>query len=173
MWESKNGVDELFRQMDRMRKAWVRVNPSKTLNKSQFATLFTLARLSCQAEGTPSPGTGKPITISELASVMHQSLPSLSQRVTALEEKGFVERVADPADRRVTGLLLTETGRREMEAAHSRFNAVLWQAAHRVGEEDMETLLRLLGELAAALEETADEQTNEGTAPKAAAEQEP
>lgn len=179
MQEPKRELDEMFRQMDRMRKAWEHVNPSRKLNKSQFGTLFALARLSgarekhaacggaAQGENMPRCGeagygeaaaqAAKPVTLSELAAAMHQSLPALSQRVTALEEKGFVERVADPADRRVTGLRLTETGRGEMDAAFRRFSGILSQAAERVGRQNMCMLLRLLGELADALNEAAGE----------------
>ena len=214
MRESKGELDEIFRQMDRMRKAWEHVSPSKKLNKSQFGTLFALARLSggresCSAcegaaedetttqcgsavrnenaaqsgghvngetavqgrttaqdetaakgENTAKAGSAapaaKPVTLSELAGAMHQSLPALSQRVTALEEKGFVERVADPADRRVTGLRLTEMGRSEMDTAFRRFGGILSQAAGRVGRQNMRLLLQLLGELADALNEAAE-----------------
>lgn len=170
MQGSRRELDEIFRQMDRMRKAWEHVSPSKKLNKSQFGTLFALARLSggreqCLVCETPAQGEGaassepavKPVTLSELAAAMHQSLPALSQRVTVLEEKGFVERVADPADRRVTGLRLTETGRSEMDIAFRRFSGILSQAAGRMGRQNMQKLLQLLGELADALNKAADE----------------
>lgn len=148
-------LDEMFHHINRMRKAWEQVSPSKQLNKSQFTTLFALARLSgyYASQGKAE----KPVTLSALAGAMHQSLPALSQRVTALEEKGFLDRVADKADRRVTGLRLTETGRREMDAAFCRFNAILSQAAASVGKENMCTLLRLLDEFAGALNEAARE----------------
>ena len=191
---SNQELDDLFRQMDRMRKAWEHVNPSKKLNKSQFGTLAALSRLSggreqhraCEAAQcggaepleagkqrgprvTTEPAAGgmaagseaaapsaKPVTLSELAGMMRQSLPALSQRVTVLEEKGFVERVANPADRRVTGLRLTEAGRREMDAAFRRFGEIFSQAAGRMGRQNMRLLLQLMGELADALNEAAE-----------------
>lgn len=220
---SNRELDEIFRQMERMRKAWENVSRSKKLNKSQFGTLFALARLSggrgkhpaCETEmqcegaalcapgmpcesmgkaesaaqceipskgesaapGKPAaPGeaaanaepaapSAKPVTLSELAFAMHQSLPALSQRVTVLEEKGFVERVADPADRRVTGLRLTEAGQREMDIAFRRFSGVLSQAVERVGKQNMNLLLQLLGELADALNEAAKEAGEEPPSP--------
>lgn len=172
MRESKGELDEIFRQMGRMRRAWEQVSPSKKLNKSQFGTLFVLSRLSgggerCQGQEAAAKGENtakaeaaapdaKPVTLSQLASAMHQSLPALSQRVTVLEEKGFVERVADAADRRVTGLRLTKTGRSEMDAAFRRFSGILSQAAGRMGRRNMALLLQLLGELADALQEAAE-----------------
>lgn len=214
MQESKRELDEIFRQMDRMRRAWEHVIPSKRLNKSQFGTLFALARLSgrqkacgacetaAQSGSVKTANSGKTVnseaaanggkattreeaanggadaqnrccgqssgkgaanavTLSELAAAMHQSLPALSQRVTVLEEKGFVERVANPADRRVTGLRLTRAGRGEMDAAFRRFGGILSQAAGRVGKQNMRLLLQLLGELADALNEAAREADQE------------
>ena len=194
---SNQELDDLFRQMDRMRKAWEHVTPSKKLNKSQFGTLAALFRLSggreqhhareaAQCEGAepleagkqrgptvktepaaggmaagseaapPSAPSAKPVTLSELAGMMRQSLPALSQRVTVLEEKGVVERVANPTDRRVTGLRLTEAGRCEMDAAFRRFGEIFSQAAGRMGRQNMRLLLQLLGELADALNEAAE-----------------
>ena len=207
MQESKRESDEIFRQLDRMRRAWEHVNPSKRLNKSQFSTLLALARLSgrqkacgagepaaqskgaktangakasnseaaasgaadrrarCRGQTSGERQAANAVTLSELAAAMHQSLPALSQRVTVLEEKGFVERVANPADRRVTGLRLTQAGHGEMDAAFRRFGGILSQAAGRVGKQKMRLLLQLLGELADALNEAAQEADREQDAP--------
>lgn len=162
----EKGIRELFVQMDRMRKAWQNVSPSSRLNKSQFGTLFALARFSCSGEAGQDGGpekAAKPVMVSTLADIMHQSMPAISQRVTALEEKGFLERVADPDDRRVTGLRLTAEGRREMDVAFRQFGGILSRAEARVGERDMQTLLRLMGELADALEASARELQEEET----------
>ena len=56
---------------------------------------------------------------------MHQSLPALSQRVSALEAQGYVERVPDPDDRRVIGVCVTPEGRTVMEVAYRRFGSIL------------------------------------------------
>lgn len=166
MQTMESGMGELFRQMDRMRRAWQDVSPSKRLNKSQFGTLFALAHLSRGGKAEECARSGeeaKPVMVSTLADAMHQSLPAISQRVTALEEKGFVERVADPADRRVTCLRITAEGRREMDAAFRQFGGILSRTVERVGERDMQTLLRLMGGLADALEQAARETRAEET----------
>ena len=42
MQDSKQ-IDELFRLMDRVRKAWQSVTPCEHLSKSQFGTLMAIA----------------------------------------------------------------------------------------------------------------------------------
>lgn len=99
-----------FSVMNGMRKAWRRISPCPQLNKSQFGTLWAI---SCG--GDPALSKGKkplsdPVPLSILASSMGQSLPSISQRIRVLEEMGYVKRMEDPKDRRVTGVCLTSFG---------------------------------------------------------------
>ena len=82
----ENNAAELFRLMDRVRKAWQSVTPCEHLSKSQFGTLMAIAhhgRMPGQS-CTPSQEHGA-LTLTALAGAMHQSLPALSQRVSALE----------------------------------------------------------------------------------------
>ncbi len=149
---------ELFRLMDRVRRAWLSVTPHETLNKSQFATLLAIFRKSGQcseAEGEQSCS----ITPSALADAMHQSRPALSQRIHALEELGYVERVPDPTDRRVAGVRLTKEGVQVLSRAKERFDGILFRAMEQLGPENAETLVMLLAELADALEAAVEPQT--------------
>lgn len=122
----ENNAAELFRLMDRVRKAWQSVTPCEHLSKSQFGTLMAIAhhgRMPGQS-CTPSQEHGA-LTLTALAGAMHQSLPALSQRVSALEAQGYVERVPDPDDRRVIGVCVTPEGRTVMEVAYRRFGSIL------------------------------------------------
>lgn len=145
---------ELFRTMGLVRKAWHNVTPCETLNKSQFGTLMMIAHRG-QPPGQPCADVQTPdcISLSTLASVMHQSLPALSQRVSALEALGYVERVPDPDDRRVIGLRVTPEGMRVLNIAYERFNRILTQSIGHLGTENFDTLVTLMGELAVALEQ--------------------
>ena len=104
---------------------------------------------------TPSQEHGA-LTLTALAGAMHQSLPALSQRVSALEAQGYVERVPDPDDRRVIGVCVTPEGRTVMEVA-----SILSQSIDYLGPQNFETLLHLLGELAIALEQAVAAQEEE------------
>ncbi len=154
---------ELFRLMDRVRRAWLSVTPHETLNKSQFATLLAIFRKTGHC-GTDSEKKDGVITPSALADAMHQSRPALSQRIHALEELGYVERVPDANDRRVAGLRLTQEGVQVLNRAKQRFDGMLSQAIKQLGEDHAETLVTLLAELADALEAAVEQQiTEEGT----------
>jgi DNA-binding MarR family transcriptional regulator len=51
-----------------------------------------------------------PASLSELAEFHNVSLPTMSRSVTRLEKIGWIERLSDPQDRRVTLIMLTEDG---------------------------------------------------------------
>ena len=158
----ENNAADLFRLMDRVRKAWQSVTPCEHLSKSQFGTLMAIAhhgRMPGQS-CTPSQEHGA-LTLTALAGAMHQSLPALSQRVSALEAQGYVERVPDPDDRRVIGVCVTPEGRTVMEVAYRRFGSILSRSIDYLGPQNFETLLHLLGELAIALEQAVAAQEEE------------
>lgn len=96
---------------------------------------------------------------SALADDMHQSRPALSQRIHALEEMGYIERVPDSTDRRVAGARLTEEGLQVLSRARERFDGILLGAMEQLGPEHAEMLISLLAELADALEDAVEQQT--------------
>lgn len=155
MQEREKRPVELFRAMDRARRAWCSVTPGDTLNKAQFGTLLLIARHRGQ-ENTD------PVMLSALAAEMGQSLPAISQRIRALEELGCLERLHCSEDRRVTGVQITDEGLRILELARRRFDQILAQALDRLGPENADTLIELLTELASALEDTATQSTHGG-----------
>lgn len=158
----ENNAAELFRLMDRVRKAWQGVTPCEHLSKSQFGTLMAIAHHGRMPGQRCTPAQEQsPLTLTALAGAMHQSLPALSQRVSVLEAQGYVERVPDPDDRRVIGVCVTPEGRTVMEVAYRRFGSILSQAIDYLGPQNFETLLHLMGELAVALEQAVATQEEE------------
>lgn len=53
-------------------------------------------------------------SVSALAMLRHVSLPSMSKTINALVQRGWVERVPLPGDRRVTQIRLTKSGRQSL-----------------------------------------------------------
>jgi DNA-binding MarR family transcriptional regulator len=98
------------------------------------------------------------ITVGGLAAEERVSTAAMSKRVSRLEDAGLVDRTKSKADRRCTGLTLTEDGQRTLRRVRSRRTAWL---ASRLGaltatelvavETAAEPLARLLegGELPA------------------------
>ena len=145
----KDQAAELFRAMDRVRRAWHGVIPCKTLSKSQFGTLLSIFHHGMAAEKDGKNGV---ISMSALAAAMNQSVPALSQRVRGLEDMGYVERVPDPADRRVIGVRLTPEGTEMLKKAREHFNGILSKALEEMGPDLSGQLVSLLSELAMSLE---------------------
>lgn len=140
---------ELFRSMDRVRKAWHSVSPCDSLSKSQFGTLMAIHHF--EITETDSEKSSH-VKLSALANSMGQSLPALSQRVKLLEDNGYICRVPDPRDRRAMGIELTDEGSKVLELARQRFDGILSYAADYLGAETSDKLISLLNQLAEALE---------------------
>lgn len=145
---------ELLREMDRLRRAWKLAIPNTGINKSEFFTLYTLRHpqghdLSC------SPSDPVPMTLSTLAKTMKQSLPAVSQRITKLEELGYVCRVPDEHDRRTVWIHLTESG---LALLHSTGEEMLGKLEHvlqRLDAQegvDAQLLIQAFRSLATAVE---------------------
>jgi DNA-binding MarR family transcriptional regulator len=84
------------------------------------------ANLQCEAEMTLydylvlaalSNVPDRKLRLSDLAMVTNGSLPRLSQVVTKLERRGWLEREPDPDDRRTTRAVLTSSGMKTLVAA--------------------------------------------------------
>jgi DNA-binding MarR family transcriptional regulator len=131
---------------DRFRLALTRIHrrlrqqTGAGLTPSQAAALASTDRL-----GSP--------TLGELAALEAVQPPSMTRIVAALEEKGLVSRVVDPADRRVARVTVSELGAKVLEENRSLKTAFLAQQLHRLTPADRRSLAELtdllerLGEL--------------------------
>lgn len=142
-----------FAAMDRVRRAWGEVTPCPELSKSQYSTLLTLRHGGRKLVDRQSREPFTPMTLSGLASAMEQSMPAVSQRITRLEALGYVERKQDEKDKRTTWIRLTPQGLALLESARQQMIRRMDGLAQRLGEEELDTLFRVLDKLAAALEQ--------------------
>lgn len=65
-------------------------------------------------------GKAGPSRISDIADGLQVNLSVASRHLHALQEKGFVERIADPEDGRSSLVAISPAGREKLEAAHRR-----------------------------------------------------
>src|SRR5689334_17631735 len=68
-----------------------------------------------------------PLTLGELATIEQVAPPTITKVVAKLEDRGLVEREADPGDRRVTRVALSQLGHRWLETDRRRRHE--WLAA--------------------------------------------
>jgi DNA-binding MarR family transcriptional regulator len=90
-------------------------------------------------------------SVSELARRARVTKQSMAELVRHLEERGYVERVPDPLDRRARLVLATARGREVLAIARELAADLEARAAARLGGDRLEDLRGLLGELMAAL----------------------
>lgn len=144
----------LVGELARLRKAWAALAVSGELSAAQFATMMHIAH-----GDSPWMESAKPrplnsgVTLSELAMMERHSLPAASKRISQLEEAGLVRREVSSQDRRVTRLYLTDEGLALMRREQRRIGKCAANAFDRLGRDKAETLIRLTGEFADALEQ--------------------
>ena len=82
-------------------------------------------------------------TLGELAARESVQPPSLTRVVSALEARGLVSRVADPADRRIARVAATPAGVAILEQRRSLRDAYLVRRLHQLPAEDRDGLAAL------------------------------
>src|SRR3954452_14152657 len=85
----------------------------------------------------------EPVPMSSVANVLRCDRSAVTWITDRLEERGYVERLADPSDRRVKLLALTEEGRRVREDIRARL-AVPPEALSRLSRAEQRALRDLL-----------------------------
>jgi DNA-binding MarR family transcriptional regulator len=94
--------------------------------------------------------------VSDLAAKVELDASTVSRQIKQLEDKGIVERAADPADGRASLVQLTESGRECLQAAFRRRFERIKASLEPWSEEDRTTLQHLLVRLAGDLAEAND-----------------
>ncbi len=131
-------------------RVWLRLLTCTTLIERQikrglrgdFET--TLPRFDALAQLDRAGGT---MTMRELSSHMMVTNGNITAIVDRLLEDGFVVRRADPKDRRVHKVQLTDAGREFLATMIPVHNAWVSEAMAQVDEQDLAHLYKLLGQL--------------------------
>jgi DNA-binding MarR family transcriptional regulator len=109
--------------------------------------------------GTITPGGDRLTVLAERAQLTKQAVGEV---VSELEERGYVERVPDPDDRRAKIIRLTERGEAAWTLGHSYLAEIRERWNERYGKERVDTTVELLHEV------VADELWGAAAAPRAA-----
>lgn len=89
-------------------------------------------------------GRTGPTTSSALASRLAADKGMISRQLTDLETLGFIERTADPDDRRSRLISLTPEGRQRLDAAREPYERMLSQTLSQWPTESIDDLTALL-----------------------------
>lgn len=81
-----------------------------------------------------------PLTLGELAELERVASPTITKVIALLHDKGLVEKITDPTDRRFVRVSLTPEGQALLERTRARKNAWLARQLKDLPPDDLERL---------------------------------
>lgn len=117
----------------------------REIKKSEFSLMGTLIH-NCKPDM-------KGMKVSALSNHMDITPAAVTHMVNSLEKGGYLKREADPSDRRIVLVKLTDKGMKTMTLMRKEFHEVFSNLVDHLGEEDSENLARLLEESAKFIKE--------------------
>jgi DNA-binding MarR family transcriptional regulator len=139
---SEQDVDRLvaiYRQASRALRANDPANWAEGLTMPRLRVLFYLGR-------------SGPVPVGQIAAGLGVAQPSATETIEKLVGKGLVERTADPSDRRVVLVGLTDRGKEMIDRPWETRRAVLASALRDASPDERTAIERGLALLCAALE---------------------
>ncbi len=132
--------DQLAQELWRIFAQFKRLTPTRGsfhgLKSSEFFLLATLI------DSIP-PGS-KGLKASELSNRLQVTPAAVTHLINDLENAGHVERVSDPADRRIVLIKPTQAGLKLREAANAQSLDALKGLIEFLGEDDSREFIRLM-----------------------------
>jgi DNA-binding MarR family transcriptional regulator len=95
------------------------------------------------------------MTMSHLADVLGVSLSNATGLVDRMEERGFIERIRVPEDRRVVLVRVTETGTRMIQESDALSDELMRNVLARLDPAGLPAIAHAVAEVRSALEATA------------------
>jgi DNA-binding MarR family transcriptional regulator len=129
-------VLELERTMAQFRRFGGQVRSSNTIRPSEFTLLNTIIQCT---ESDP-----KGIKVSDLSIQLQITPAGVTHIINSLEEGGYIERLADPTDRRVVLVRATEKGTEIIKGMRVEHFEFLKGLTNYLGENDSKELVRIL-----------------------------
>ena len=90
----------------------------------------------------------------QLARIALKDRPNITRILDILEKNNFVHREVDPNNRRIYKVFITEEGKKKAETILPLFIEVQNMAKNGLTDEEIDSLIRILGKIRSNLEET-------------------
>jgi DNA-binding MarR family transcriptional regulator len=129
-------IQDLFKLVKRFPLVKFKSSITRDLSRSEYE-LLAILRMNLNAE-TPA------ISVSKISNLLQITPAGVTHMINPLEEKGFVQRLADPSDRRVVRIGLTALGTETADAMLTTIQEQLVGLMNHLGETDGEAFMRLL-----------------------------
>ncbi|MGM9536105.1 MAG: MarR family winged helix-turn-helix transcriptional regulator [Intestinibacter sp.] len=118
------------------------------LHTGEYLALKTINRLKALEKDSIGVKT------SDIGKCLFMKKPATSKMLNNLEDKGYINRFSNKIDRRVTYVDLTQKGVDLLEKHHKQMLEYTNKIIDRMGEDDIEELIRLLNKLSDIIEAT-------------------
>ena len=91
----------------------------------------------------------KEYTLSELAKIMYSKLSSLSEKISELEQEGFIKKISKEGDEREQYLSLTAAGKKRIEKTLSVMRQYCLEFTNNLTQGELQTVTPLLKKMVA------------------------
>ncbi|MGF7018396.1 DNA-binding MarR family transcriptional regulator [Lachnospiraceae bacterium PF1-21] len=133
--------DQFIYSFMRFKKSMVNLSTECEMQMNELAILSTIVG-NCSAKGE-----GTNLDVHDIQIKLQITKPAVSYILNTLEKKNYIKREIDPKDRRKLSITATKEGY-EAEKAFAKTYDQAWNTIiARFGEDDMKTLITLLGRL--------------------------
>lgn len=134
--EARFLAQEMARTMGQLKRVAMRPSPWHGIKPSEFMLLHTLIHaLAPDAKG---------MKVSDLSNELQITPAGVTHTLNSLEEGGYIERLADPSDRRIVLVRPTAKSREMVETMHVKHLEFLQELIDFLGEKNSKELIRLL-----------------------------
>jgi DNA-binding MarR family transcriptional regulator len=130
---------------------------AKSFDDSQAHLLFRIGLTLRQHDA--------PMTMGELSQVLNVPLSTATRTVDWLVASGYVERLHDPADRRVVRVTLSQTGRQLSETIDHHLYQKMHEFLHHFSPQERKTLLRMTRRVVQVISAMSEPSFHGATAP--------
>ena len=138
--EEKNiYAEKLMNSFSQFRKIHWRPHHVRELKPSEFMVLHTVKRAFMEDNSG--------LKVSEISDVLCVAVPTVTQLVKSLEKKGYVEKIPDTDDGRVTRVILSGKGKELAKQGYEDFYRRFAGLSEYLGNEKSEQLASLLHEV--------------------------
>lgn len=131
--------------MNKLRKLTKQHHHKDMVHQGEFMMLGAIH--SCMEEKDENHIDEPGVKVSELSEIVHSTKPATSKMLSALEEKGYIERISDKKDRRVVYIRLSAPGEKKLKDAFVFMHDFADRTITRLGEEDAKELIRIMNKL--------------------------
>lgn len=121
--------------------------------RGEFFVMNIISKLDMIGEGSELG-----VKLSVMCDILKISLPAISKRMKTLETKGYIMRILDPKDRRISYVKLTDKGRETVIYVRKILSDRCEKTCEKLGEKETEQLIYLLKKMKICMEDVMREE---------------